>query len=109
MKKTKQAAKPAKPYTEMNTRELAEATREFDEPFVIDRAKPLSAAMREQHRRAAKRGRGRPRIGKGSERINITIERDLLTRADAVARQRKIGRSEMIASALELLIGRKAG
>jgi hypothetical protein len=98
-----------KPFTKMNARELAEATREFDEPFVMDRGRPLNAAERKQHRLAAKRGRGRPRIGKGSERINITIERDLLSRADAVARQRRIGRSEMIASALELLIGRKAG
>jgi metal-responsive CopG/Arc/MetJ family transcriptional regulator len=52
--------------------------------------------------------RGRPKIGNGSERINITIERDLLARADAIARQRKIGRSEMIASVLKLLISRKA-
>ena len=108
MKKMAKTTKADKPYTEMNTRELAEATREFDEPFVIDRGRPLGAAMREQHRRAARRGRGRPRVGKGSERINITIERDLLARADAVAQQQKIGRSEMIASALKLLIGRKA-
>jgi hypothetical protein len=100
--------RPAKPYTEMNAKELAEATREFDEPFVMDRGRPLNASERNQHRLAAKRGRGRPKIGKGSERINITIERDLLARADTIARQRNIGRSEMIAAALKLLISRKA-
>jgi hypothetical protein len=103
MKKSKQ-----KPYWEMNTRELAEATKEFDEPFVIDRGRPLNRAERERHRRAAKRGRGRPRIGKGSERINITIERGLLAKADAVGKREKIGRSELIARSLRLLL-RKAG
>jgi hypothetical protein len=100
--------KKGKPWEQMNTRELAEATKEFDLPGAIDRGRPLNPAEREQHRRAAKRGRGRPKIGKGAERINITIERDLLAQADAIAHQRKIGRSEMIASALRLLIRRKA-
>ena len=96
-----------KPLIAMNARELAEATREFDEPFVMDRGRPLNAAERRQHQRAAKRGRGRPKVGKGAQRINITIERELLSRADALAARRDMGRSEMIASALEFLI-RKA-
>ena len=93
-----------KPLARMNARELAEATREFDKPFAMDRGRPLNAAERKQHRAAAKRGRGRPRIGKGAERINITIERNLLARADALAAEREMGRSEVIASALELLM-----
>jgi hypothetical protein len=100
--------KTHKPFTEMNTRELAEATREFDKEFVADRARPMNAAERRLHREAGRRGRGRPRVGKGAERINITIERDLLSRADALASSRDIGRSEMIAMALEQLL-QKAG
>ncbi|MGD0462596.1 MAG: hypothetical protein ABSB74_08910 [Tepidisphaeraceae bacterium] len=100
--------KMKKPYPEMNAQELAEATKAFDEPFVMDRGRPLNAAERERHRRAAKRGRGRPRVGKGSERINITIERGLLAEADALGRREKIGRSELIARSLRLLV-RKAG
>jgi len=100
--------KRKKPYTQMNTRELAEATREFDEEFVADRARPLNASERKLHRKAAERGRGRPRIGKGAVRVDITIERDLLSRADALAFSRHLGRSEMIALALEQLL-RKAG
>ena len=42
MKKLAKRPRADKPYTEMNTRELAEATREFDEPFVIDRGRPLA-------------------------------------------------------------------
>ena len=89
-------------------RKFAKATREFDKPFAMDRGRPLNAAERKQHRLAAKRGRGRPKVGKGAERINITIERDLLARAVALAAEREMGRSEVIASALELLM-RKAG
>lgn len=106
MKKKKQ-----KPYWEMNTRELAEATKEFDQEFVLDRgSRPLNAAERGQFRRAAKRGPGRPLVGKGSARINITIERGLLAEADAIGRRENIGRSELIARGLRLLVSmRKAG
>jgi hypothetical protein len=51
-----------KPYTETTTKELAEATREFDEPFVTDPGRLLNADERNQHRLAAKRGRSRPKI-----------------------------------------------
>jgi hypothetical protein len=43
---------PAKPYWEMNTDELREATKEFDEEFVADKAKPLTPALRSQWERA---------------------------------------------------------
>ena len=57
--------KKTKPYTEMNAKELALATREFDAPFVMEKGRPLNAAERRRHLLAAKRGRGRPRIGGG--------------------------------------------
>ena len=41
-----------KPYWEMSKTELKEATKEFDEDFVADRAKPLTAAMRSRWERA---------------------------------------------------------
>ena len=34
--------KPSKPYWEMTTAELREATKQFDEEFVGDKARPLS-------------------------------------------------------------------
>ena len=42
----KRASKPSKPYTKMNTRELAEATAEFDQPGIPPGFKPLDAAGR---------------------------------------------------------------
>jgi hypothetical protein len=97
-----------KPYQQMTTAELAEATRQYDKPGTIDRTRPMTRAERAKERKARHAG-GRPRIGRGAERINITIERNLLAQTDAMARQKKIGRSEMIALGLKLLIRRKAG
>lgn len=98
--------KPAKKYWEMNKAELAQATREFDQEFIADKARPMNPRERAEERRA--RRRGRPRIGKGAQKIHITLERGLVKAADRVARQRGMGRSELIARALAGIIGRKA-
>ena len=100
-------SKTAKKYWEMNKTELAEATKEFDEEFVADKARPMTAAERKEETRA--RRRGRPRVGKGAQKIHITLERGLVKQADKVARRNGWGRSEFIARALATAIGRKAG
>ncbi|HUB25584.1 MAG TPA: hypothetical protein VL992_09140 [Tepidisphaeraceae bacterium] len=87
-----------KKYWEMNTAELAEATREFDQEFIADKARPLSPAGKAAHRRAA--ARGRPRVGKGAERINITVERGLLSRVDRFAKRLGLSRAQLVARAL---------
>ena len=49
---------PAKPYWEMTPDELREATKEFDQEFVADQARPLTPPMKARWKRArAKRGR----------------------------------------------------
>ena len=101
---------------EMNATELAEATKEFDAPFAFLKATPPDARMRAQiesaKRRAAARSKtkvmGRPVIGQGAQRINITIERALLKRVDAVAKKVDMKRSELIAKALEIVLGKKS-
>ncbi|HJT76842.1 MAG TPA: hypothetical protein VJ739_06530 [Gemmataceae bacterium] len=47
--------KPAKPYWEMTTEELREATKEFDEEFIADKAKPLTPRMQARWERAKAR------------------------------------------------------
>lgn len=96
-----------KKYWEMNKAELAEATREFDREFIADKARPMTPPERAEERRA--RRRGRPRVGKGAQKIHITLERGLVKEADRVARKNGWGRSELIARALAAAIGRKAG
>jgi post-segregation antitoxin (ccd killing protein) len=92
-----------KRYQDMNAKELAEATRQYDRPGTINRTRPMTRA---ECARDVKGRRGRPKIDKGSDRINFTVERELLARADAIARKEKIGRSELIARALASEIGR---
>ena len=89
-----------KPYWEMTPTELAGATKQFDEPFVVDKSRPLSPAEREQWKRI-KRKRGRPRNGQGFQRVSVSIERGLLKRATALARKRRLSRSQLFAQMLE--------
>jgi hypothetical protein len=99
-------SKKHKPYDRMTAAELAEATREYDEPFAALRAsKPLTPAMKAAHRRAANRARGRPRIGKGAAKLYISMERGLLKNADSFARKHGMSRSELIARGVRALIG----
>jgi hypothetical protein len=57
---------------------------------------------------ARRRGRGRPQVGQGAKSVLVSIEKGLLARADAYARDQEISRSELIAAALLEKL-RKAG
>jgi len=107
--------KKQKPYWLMNTAELRAATAEFDKEWTGPGlpGKPLTAAQRALHRRAAaaaKAKRGRPTVGKGAKIVPVTIERGLLKEADAFAKQHQLKRSQMVAQGLRLVMQRaKAG
>ncbi len=75
--------------------------------------KPLSAADRALHRRAAARGArtakaklGRPMVGAGAKIVPVTIERGLLKEADAFAKRHQLKRSQMVAQGLRLVMER---
>ena len=107
-RKPDKAAKAGKPYWEMNAEELAEATRGL-ENIRLEDTKPLSPAERqrwERGRRATKRGR--PTVGRGAVRVFISIERDLLERADTLAGEMGIGRSQLIARGLAAMMEQAA-
>ena len=55
-----------KPYWEMNAQELANATAEFDEEFVIDKSRPLTPEERARWERARRK---RPRIHHSTYRL----------------------------------------
>lgn len=84
-----------KPYWEMNAEELARATAEFDEEFVIDESKPLSPEQRREWQRI-KRKLGRPRKGAGAKVISVSVERGLLARSDRLAKKLGISRAALI-------------
>ncbi len=94
--------KRKKRYSEMNLVELAEAMKRFDEDFVFEKGKPLTAADRKRHAVAWKRGR--PRIGLGAEKVRVTIEKGLLREADLFARASGMSRSELVARGLRAIL-----
>lgn len=103
-----------KPFDQMNAAELSAATAEYDQEWTGPGlpGKPLTAAQRTRHRRAARHAKlGRPRIGKGAKIVPVTIERGLLEAADAFAHRHGLGRSQMVAEGLRMVMQhtRKAG
>lgn len=72
-------------------------------------SRPLNATERAQWARfqaKVKRRTGRPKIGKGSAVISLSVERDLLARADRYAKAHGLGRSELFAACVrEMLEG----
>jgi hypothetical protein len=101
----KQPMPKRKRYSEMTTAQLREATKEYDREYAGPGlpGKPLTGADRALHRKA----RGRPMVGKGAKIVPVSIERGLLTRADAFAQRHKLKRSEMVAKGLRLVMGSK--
>ncbi|HEX4795411.1 MAG TPA: ribbon-helix-helix domain-containing protein [Humisphaera sp.] len=100
-------SKQQKPFSQMTTAELRKATKEFDKEFVVDTFGPLTKKGRELHRAARNRG-GRPRIGAGAKVISISIERELLNEADALAKRRGVSRARLVAEGLSMVLA-KAG
>lgn len=92
-----------KPYWEMNTEELREATKEFDEEFVMDKFTPLTPEMRARWEKA-KRKAPLPKKNQGVQIITVTIRKDLLVRADALAKKRRISRSRLIERGLKAVL-----
>src|SRR5436305_8318062 len=95
--------KPSKPYWEMTTEELREATKEFDEEFVFERTKPLTPKMRALWKKA--KAKGEPATnGKAEQTIAIQIDKALLKRCTALAKKKRLSRDALIARGLRALL-----
>lgn len=68
-----------------------------------ENTRPLSAESRKRLAIAASKG-GRPRIGAGAQRINVTVERSLLAQVDAFARKTGATRAALVAEGLRKLV-----
>lgn len=73
----------------------------------LARSRPLNAREREQWRRFRKKA-GRPKIGGGTTNVSVSLEKDLLRQADRFARRNGMSRSELIAKAVQSIIGSAA-
>lgn len=104
----KKATSPSKPYTKMNAKELAAATAEFEEEEIPAGFKPLDAAGRALWQRV-KRKRGRPVVGKGVQVISVSLEKELLAKANRLAKKLKVSRARLIARGLESVLAEERG
>jgi|SRR6185312_5743293 len=71
------------------------------------KSRPLNAGERAVWRKF-KRKVGRPRIGKGVKIISVGVEKQLLKRADRLAKKRGLNRSALISEALRAIIASAA-
>ncbi|MBI4863840.1 MAG: ribbon-helix-helix protein, CopG family [Candidatus Riflebacteria bacterium] len=100
--------KTKRKYSEMTVGELGITTEAFEEDLVVEKSRSLTPAE-QQLWRQAKRKRGRPRMGEGFQRISVSMERGLLERVTAMARERHVPRSLLLAQAVEALLAREEG
>jgi hypothetical protein len=83
--------------------ELAENTARYEREMVIDEFGPMTAAARARWARA-KRKPGRPRRGKGAKVISVSVERGLLSRSDALAKDLGLSRAGLIERGLQAVL-----
>jgi hypothetical protein len=99
----KPTRKPTKPYWEMTTDELHEATQEFDEEFVADKAHEMTPAMRARWERAKSKRAG-AEDDAGAQTIAVHLEKNLLDKCTALAKRKRISRDALIARGLKALL-----
>ena len=95
--------KPTKPYREMTTAELREATKQFDEEFVGDKARPLSPEKQARWERAKAKGASAEN-GCTEAHIAVRLDKTLLKRCTALARKKRLSRDALIARGLRALL-----
>jgi len=84
-----------KPYGQMNTAELAQATREFEDDYAFERGRPLTADGRKAH--ALARAKGDREGARRTKVIALPVDRATLREADAFARRHGLTRSQLFA------------
>jgi hypothetical protein len=70
--------------------------------------RPLSAAKRRQFEAWRKRSVGRPRVGEGYQRWNISLEKGFAQRVAAYAKTNGLTRSGVLAEGAKLLLSHTA-
>jgi hypothetical protein len=71
--------------------------------MIIDEFGPMGPEARTRWRRA-RRKPGRPRRGKGAKVISVSVERGLLSRSDALAKNLGVSRAGLIERGLKAVL-----
>ncbi len=95
--------KPPKPYWEMTTAELREATKQFDEEFVADKGRPLTPEEQEIWEQVKAKGES-PANGTAEAHIAVCVDQALLDRCMALAKKKRLSRDALIARGLRALL-----
>lgn len=90
-------------FTRLKTPELAAETKSLDREFVTDEFSKPDAKSKSAWNKF-KRKVGRPRKGRGSVRVSVSMERGLLAAVDKLAKRKKLKRAELVAGALASII-----
>ncbi len=89
--------------------QLREATREYDRELPLSPdglpGRPMNAAERKRWQRVRKK-MGRPKLGKGVQRVMVSLEADLLKQSDRFAKRHGLSRSKMISAGLRKLMAK---
>jgi hypothetical protein len=99
--------KKSKSYSKMTVAELEKASSEFETtPYQPQFAKPPANLKRRHDRllRKIRHQRGRPVVGAGAQRIQVTMERGLLQQVDAFARSHHLTRSQLLAQCVASIL-----
>ena len=92
-----------KPYWEMTTEELGEATKEFDEEFVFEKSRPLTPEETELWEKVKAKGESRAN-GKPVQIVTVRLDKALLKRCTALAKKKRLTRDALIARGLRALL-----
>lgn len=87
--------KPSKPYWEMTTKELAEATKHFDREFVVDEFRPMTPEERAEWQRIQRKLRKSP-AERRPRRLSIQLPQYLVKQLDALVKHWRFSRSEVV-------------
>ena len=87
----------------LTTSKLAETTTAYGREMVIDEFKPLTGAAAKRWSEA-RRKPGRPRRGKGAKVISVSVERDLLSRSDTLAKDLGLSRAAVVERGLKAVL-----
>lgn len=69
----------------------------------LHQSRPLTSAERRRWQRFKTR-MGRPKIGAGARTISLTVEKQLLNKADAYAKQHGLSRAKLVAQGLRAIL-----
>ncbi len=92
-----------KPYWEMTTAELREATKQFDEEFVAEKGRPLTPeeqALWEQVKAKVPSAED----GETVRTIAVHLDKTLLDRCTALAKKKRLSRDALVARGLRALL-----